>query len=109
MTAENVRHLFFKMAGLFRDWGTTGSDNLYGRGGATAPRNHSTIVMLNRSLGNTSGTVDLPYYYVTQAHNYVHDGGRMILLGGDYPECPITLTKSLLVEDFGSTAVVGSP
>jgi subtilisin family serine protease len=109
MTGEQVVDLFFEMADLFKDWGTTGKDNEYGEGGAIAPRNHSTIVLLNRSLNNTGASAWLPYYYVSDAYNFVNAGGRMIFLGGTYPEDPITFNKELDVDNYGSTATVGGP
>lgn len=109
ITGENVQELLFIMADLFRDWGTTGNDNIYGRGGVTAPKNHVSIVLINRMLGNTAASTERPYYYVDDAYTYVSGGGRMIFFGDTYPENPITFSKILTVENYGNTARVGGP
>jgi hypothetical protein len=109
MTAAQVRELLFEMAGLFRDWGVTvGHDNWYGIGGVTAPKNHSSVVLVNDGLGNTGASLDRPFYYVSDAYDYVESGGRMIMFGGTYPES-IEMTKMIDVLSYGAESTIGAP
>ena len=103
-----VHELFLDMPGKYRDWGTTGNDNIYGRGGATAPRNDSNTVLICKRLNNTGGQLYLPFYYVTEAYDSVYSGGRMVFFDGSYTDT-LTLNKVLTVENYGSTAAIGEP
>ena len=97
------------MADLFRDWGANGADNTYGQGGVTAPRNHPSLVLLNRALGNTTGSLDLPYYYFSDAYQYANSGARMVFCGGTYPErIQMTMIQPLQMQNYGAAATVGN-
>lgn len=106
LNATGVNHLIARQARIFRDWGTTGRDNIYGDGGVQLHTFHANTVWVDRSAGNTSGSATLPYYYLSHAQSVAASGGRAVFLGGSYPE-PITLNKNLLYETIGSTALLG--
>ncbi len=114
LTASSIRHLLFKMATIFKDWGSTGKDNLYGTGGVHLYDYHVNTVWVDRSgvqedtglVLNLSGTTSYPYYYVVHAQEDATAGGRVVFLGGAYPEA-ITLNKQLRYETIGGVAQIG--
>jgi hypothetical protein len=108
LSAEGVRYLIFEQAGIFKDWGAVGSDNIYGRGGVWLHTYHPDTVWVDRRAGNAAGLPTLPYYYVAHAQVFAADGGRVVFLGQGYPE-PITLYRDLVYETIGWPARLGSP
>jgi hypothetical protein len=106
--ADGVRYLMLEQAEIFKDWGGSGSDNIYGRGGVWLYTYHANTVWVDRRVGNTTGDPALPYYYVAHAQDAALGGGRVVFLGQSYPEA-ITLNKHLLYETIGWPAVIGIP
>jgi hypothetical protein len=106
--AQGIRHLIFEQAGIFKDWGASGSDNIYGRGGVWLHTYHADTVWVDRRAGNAAGLPTLPYYYVAHAQTFAASGGRVVFLGQGYPES-ITLYRDLVYETIGWPALLGSP
>ena len=104
--AEGVRYLIFEQAGIFKDWGAVGSDNIYGRGGVWLHDYHANTVWVDRRVGNVAGLPTLPYFYVAHAQFFAVSGGRVVFLGQSYPEA-ITLDTDLVYETIGWPALLG--
>ncbi len=94
-------------AEIYKDWGTTGNDDLYGYGGARLINFHGNTYWVSRAYGNTIDDPDLPFYTVAAAQAAVPAGGRIVFVyGGSYPE-PVTLNKDVRYETIGNTATLG--
>lgn len=106
MSAEGVREILFRKAHLFKDWGNSGADQVYGHGGLYLYDYEPLTRYVWRGAGNTTGTNDLPYYYLDDAQQAVASGGRILILGGSYPE-PILLDKSVFIISLKENAEVG--
>jgi hypothetical protein len=104
--ASGVRYLLYRMANIFKDWGDSGFDNIYGRGGIALYTFHLKTYWIDRDAGNLSGLSELPYYYVDDAESAAQSGGRIVFLSDHYPE-PVVLEKNLLYESIGGSAVLG--
>jgi hypothetical protein len=94
------------MAEIFKDWGASGMDTVYGHGGIWLHTYRANTIWIDRSMGNAGGSDTIPYYYVADAQDSVAAGGRAVFLGGNYPEA-VTLDKQLLYESIGGSAVLG--
>lgn len=81
-----VRQILFRKADLFKDWGTNGSDNIYGWGGLFLYDRITNSRYLYRGGGNSTGLADRPFYTFSQAQNGTPDNGTVLILGGTYPE-----------------------
>ena len=102
LSASGVCDILLKKADLYKDWGTNGTDNIYGWGGLYLYDYFANTTYLYRESNNTSGTNTLPYYYIADAENATNSGGRVIILGGSYTE-NITLgnnNKSILYKSL---------
>ncbi len=106
LSASSVRYLLFEKAEIFKDWGSGGNDNIYGRGGVALHTYHANTIWVDRRYGNTFGFADQPFYYVSDAESWATAGGRIVFLGQSYPEV-ITLEKELLYETIGWPALLG--
>ncbi len=105
-SADAVGWLLFEQAQIYRDWGTAGADNTYGRGGLRFVDFHVGTVWAARSYGNVSDDPSAPYYHVGPAHDAAPSGGRILFVGGWYTEL-ITLSKALTLQTIGAPAVLG--
>lgn len=104
-----VRWALQRHAISFKDWGVAGNDNVFGFGGANLHPFASGTVWLARDWGNSLNLNTGPYYTTQGAYSAVSNGGRILILeGGDYPELPSTMTKSIDIEIVDETAVLGS-
>ena len=86
LSATGVRDILFRKAYLYKDWGSGGSDNIYGWGGFYLYDYFANTTYLWRGSNNTTGTNTFPYYYISDAESATNTGGRVIILGGSYTE-----------------------
>ncbi len=105
-SATGVRYLLLEMAEIFKDWGDTGVDTVYGRGGIRLHTYHANTIWVDQDAGNSDGSDTIPYSHVSHAQDSATAGGRVVFLGDSYPET-IVLNKRLLYESIGGSAVVG--
>ena len=83
---------------IWRDWGTGGFDNTYGRGGLYLWPYHPDTLWLSRAAQNYSDHRSYPFYTVQGASDWAVNGGRLVFLGaGSYPE-PAVINRALKVE-----------
>ncbi len=64
LNATGVRRILFAKADLYKDWGTSGIDNIFGRGGVYLHDYHSLNRYVLKSAGNTTSLSTLPYYSI---------------------------------------------
>lgn len=64
LNASGVRQILFAKADLYKDWGTAGADNLYGRGGVFLYDYSSLNRYILKSANNTSSLTTLPFYSI---------------------------------------------
>ncbi len=62
LNASGVRQILFRKAALYKDWGASGTDNLYGRGGLYLHDYSSLNRYILKSAMNFSGSVTLPFF-----------------------------------------------
>ena len=95
-----IRWLMREQADLSRDWGASGDDNVYGKGGAILADYHYGTEWLARSYGNSDDSTDAPYYTFQAAHDAIPSGGRMLVFAGSYPETALLgdTGKSMTIE-----------
>ena len=62
---------------------------------------------IDRWAGNAAGSEELPWYYVSDALIGSLDGGRLLFLGGSYPE-PVILGFPRTFESVEESAVLGA-
>ncbi len=110
LSASAIRWLLYEQADLWKDWGTAGNDNIYGRGGTILTDYRANTIWIARSYGNTSDLRSAPFYRVQPAYDAAVSGGRLLIFpGGSYPETVnMTGTKSLAVETVENSAYLGS-
>ena len=111
MSAEAIWYLIQNQAALWRDWGGSGNDNIYGNGGIRLIDYSEGTRWLIRDYPGTLNNGTVPYHALQSAYNGTPDGGRLLIWGSNYPENPtLNLNKTVrleLVPDTGS-AVLGS-
>jgi hypothetical protein len=110
LSATGVRDILFRKADLYKDWGSNGSDNIYGWGGLYLYDYFANTTYLYRGSNNTAGTATFPYYYIADAENATNSGGRVIMLGGSYTE-NITLgnnSKNILYKSLIQNSTLGN-
>lgn len=107
LSANGVRYLLLEQAGIFKDWGSTGFDNTYGRGGVSLHTFHANTVWVDGRVFNIFGNPALPFRFLSHAQARAVEGGRVVFLGQRYNE-PITLSKRLLYESIGWPAIIGA-
>jgi len=101
-----VRSLLLEQARIFKDWGNTGIDDTFGSGGIVLHAYHPNTIWVDRGFENGLANSGMPYYYVADAQAAAISGGRIVFVGGSYPES-VTLNKNLLYETIGSSALLG--
>jgi subtilisin family serine protease len=69
LSAEGVRHILFRKAALYKDWGIPGPDFTYGRGGVFLYDYHPLNRYIMREAGNVWGFPWLPYYNVSSVED----------------------------------------
>lgn len=103
-----VRELLLDQARIYKDWGTSGADYSFGIGGIFLHPYHFGTVWIDRGFGNGLANPGMPYAEVLDAQTAAPSGGRVVFLGGNYPEI-VTLDKNLLYETIDGSATLGSP
>jgi hypothetical protein len=106
LSDDGVRWLLLEQAVAFRDWGSSGIDNVYGKGGLVLYEHRPNTSWVDRRVGNIGGSPTRPYYYVAHAEAATAAGGRIVFLGQTYPEA-ITLDKALTYRSIQSMARIG--
>lgn len=97
LSATGVRQILFRKADLYKDWGSIGYDNIYGRGGFMLYDYFSTIRYILSTSGNGSGSNQRAYLNMEQADANAPNNARVVFLGGTYQEPPagFVFTKPL--------------
>lgn len=104
-----MQWLIKEQADLWRDWGTSGIDNTYGKGGVLLTDYRYGTRWMARSYGNTGNASSAPYYTFQAAHDAVPSSGRILIFGGlYYPEAAILgdTGKYITVERVSNSGVV---
>ncbi|UBM57778.1 S8 family serine peptidase [Marinilongibacter aquaticus] len=81
-----VTQILLRKAQLYKDWGANGDDNVYGKGGLFLYDYMANTRYLYRGGGNSTGALDRPFYNFEQAQSHTPNNGRVVILGGTYPE-----------------------
>ena len=93
LDATGVRLLLVRQAQIYKDWGDAGEDNVFGQGGVfLAPWAWGTR-WIDRVYGDPSGVAHRPYKFVADARDAAPAGGRLLFLGGAYPE-PVEIPEA---------------
>jgi hypothetical protein len=114
LNADNVRYLLFKMAGIYKDWGTPGPDNIYGYGGLYL---HDYIIntkYVDRDVSNSFGLWSRVFQNVDDAFNAIPNPpaeGAVIIFSNDYPSPYMPLdylmNKNVLLKTLGGESTLG--
>ncbi len=110
LSSSAIRWLIETQADLWRDWGTAGDDNTYGRGGVFLTDYRNNTIWVARGYGNLLNSRSAPFYTTQAAYNAAVSGGRLLIIpGGSYPEALSTIggTKSLSVQTLVNSANLG--
>lgn len=88
LDANGVRQILIRQAQLYKDWGTTGPDNIYGNGGMYLYSYAPNLRYMFRTDENITVTDSRrPYYSLAIAQKNAPDGSTVIILNnGNYPE-----------------------
>ncbi|RYU95223.1 S8 family serine peptidase [Emticicia agri] len=86
LDASGVRQILLRKAQLYKDWGAGGVDNVYGNGGLFLYNHATGTRYMYRGASNTTGLTTRPYYNFSQAQTNTPNNGRVIILGGNYPD-----------------------
>jgi hypothetical protein len=115
LNADNIRHLLFRKAQIYKDWGTPGLDYIYGWGGLYL---HDYIIntkYVDRQVNNPTGLASRVFENVNDAFNAVPNPpseGAIILFGGNYPSpyTPINylMNKNVLLKTLGGESILGN-
>lgn len=109
LNSNGIGWLIREQAGLWRDWGASGYDNIYGRGGVRLADYAYGTQWVAR---NYPGTVDdgtVPFQTIAAAHSHAPNYGRLFVFGqnyGTFPEAALlgTTGKYLTVEVVPDTS-----
>ncbi|MES2778137.1 MAG: S8 family serine peptidase [Bacteroidota bacterium] len=88
LDATGVRQIMFRMAQLYKDWGTGGNDNVYGYGGLYLYAWGNNLRFMYRTSTNELVTnATRPYYSMAVAQDNAPDNGTVVILNsGPYSE-----------------------
>ena len=104
LSSSGVIMIIERKAELYKDWGASGVDPIYGKGGVYLYDYYPLTRYLLRSGGNILNFSGLPFYNAANAQAGTPANGRVVVLGQLYPE-PLLLDKKLLwisiMEDAG--------
>lgn len=108
--AMAIRWLLREQAALWKDWGQSGKDNVYGHGGCILIDYAEDRVWLARDYGNNGNQSNGPYFTTQAAFNNALNNGRVTIFpGGLYPESFTSSgSKSVTFETVENTATLGS-
>lgn len=109
LNARGVRHILFRKARLYKDWGDNGADPIYGRGGVFLYDYHVNNRYIVRSALNYNSSSTLPYYDVARVDNHgnVPQNRRMIHLQGSdlVGNSGTLLNKPMLYKSVNGTVI----
>ena len=109
LSADGVRYILYAKAGLYKDWGENGADDIYGRGGVFLYDYHERNRYLYYPPQNFESDNDLPYLGMNEVeiHNNVPQNLRMIYLGtSDYvPHPSQVFNKPMLYRSIPGTII----
>lgn len=103
-----IQWLAKEQADLWRDWGSSGYDNIYGKGGLFLVDYHPGTRWVARSYPGTANDPTVPYYTVQGAHNAVPDNGRLLIFGNSYGTYPEVATLGNTGKRINVEVVEGS-
>ncbi len=106
LSVTGLKRLLLRQAELTKDWGPAGFDPEFGWGGLWLHPWHEDTVWIDRDTFNLFQLPALPFSRVASAHNFATAGGRLLFLGGNYPE-PVFLNKQLKIETVVPVATLG--
>lgn len=107
---DPIRWLLQRHGSVFKDWGATGYDHVYGYGGANLIDFAPDTRWLTKEYSNSTGMTAFPVNTLDRAMTLVPSGGRIVAFpGGDFPELanpsgPLVLTKPVTIVSRGATA-----
>lgn len=109
LNGTGIRWLVIEQADLWRDWGSSGNDNTYGKGGLRLADYDYGTRWVARSYPGTVDNGTVPFQTVAAAHAAVPNGGRLFIFGSSYGTFPETATlgdtgKSIAVEVVPDTS-----
>jgi hypothetical protein len=109
LNATGVRRILFAKADLYKDWGTNGTDNVFGRGGVFLHDYYSLNRYVLKSALNTSSQSTLPYYSIEDIDNdgAVPSGLRIYYLD-NYDTAPgssVLINKPMLYRSIPGTLI----
>jgi len=106
LSPAGLKHLLVRQAELVKDWGPAGYDTEFGWGGIWLHPWANDTVWVDRQSPAIFQLPALPYSRIAPAQAFATAGGRLLLLGGNFPE-PVTLNKQLDVETVAPVANLG--
>lgn len=109
LSANGVREILIRKAELYKDWGETGVDDIYGHGGVYLHDYHRKNRYIFHEMGNIFSNSAIPYYSVATVDNSpaVFRGRRMIHLDplDRVGSSGTLLSKPMLYTSVGSTLI----
>ncbi len=88
LSDDGVRKALLRQAEIFKDWGASGMDNIYGRGGMYVHDYKPNTIYILASSGNSSGTSSLPYVSLEQANTNAPSNKNAFFLDYSYEQPP---------------------
>lgn len=86
LSTKGISDLIFKKAALFKDWGTTGADFVYGVGGINLSDYVANSKFLFKGSNNVTFSPSLPYYSLSQAQQNMDNNGTVLIIGDSFPQ-----------------------
>ncbi|GGD57443.1 hypothetical protein GCM10011514_21940 [Emticicia aquatilis] len=86
LDGTGVRQILLKKAQIYKDWGTSGVDYIYGNGGVFLYDYEANTRYMYRGANNTTGLTTRPFYTFAQAQTNTPNNGKVVILGGTYGE-----------------------
>lgn len=108
LNADGIRWLLTTQAGLYRDWGGTGVDGVYGAGGARLVDFRAGTRWVARNYPGTLDDGTVPFHTALAAHLYVPNGGRLLILGANFGTFPEPVTLGNLGKGFDVQVLPGT-
>ena len=109
LSATGVRRILLAKAGIYKDWGDSGIDNLYGNGGAFLFDYHADNRYILSAAGNNSSAATLPYYSIEDVDNdaVVPENLRIYYLdkNATAPGTTIIINKPMLYRSLPGTTI----
>lgn len=106
LSASGVRQILFAKADIYKDWGSNGADNLYGRGGLFLYDYNLNNRYILKSANNIFSAATLPYFSMNSVDDSgsVPDNKIMIYLDtADDP--PGLINKPMLYKSIQGTVI----